>query len=238
MIDRLVPMMLLVTAASAYAQTPAPPGPPGPPVVVATGVATVKRAPDQAFVTFTTESRAPRPADAQKLNAQAMSQVQDVIKKAGIPAEAVRTLSFNLREDNDWVNGKRVSRGYVVSNAIDVRVDKLDDLGRLLDSAVGAGATNVSGIRFDLKDRSAAEREAVRLAVADARARAEAAADGAGTKVVGVVRIEESSDRNMPPPMPMMRMEARAAAAPETPVAAGEIEIRATVTLTAAIEAR
>jgi uncharacterized protein YggE len=126
----------------------------------------------------------------------------------------------------------------VVSNAIDVRVDKLDDLGRLLDSAVGAGATNVSGIRFDLKDRSAAEREAVRRAVADARARAEAAADGAGTKVVGVVRIEESSDRNVPPPMPMMRMEARAAAAAETPVAAGEIEIRATVTLTAAIEAR
>jgi uncharacterized protein len=239
MIDRLVPMMLLVTAASTYAQPPAPPGPPGPPVAVATGVATVKRAPDQAFVTFTTESRAARPAEAQTLNAQSMTQVQEAIKRAGIPADAVRTLSFNLREDVDWVNGKRVSRGYLVSNAIDVRVDKLDDLGRLLDSAVAAGATNVSGIRFDLKDRSAAEREAVRLAVADARGRADAAAAGAGTKVVGIVRIEETSDRNLPPPMPMMRMEARmAAAAPETPVAAGEIEIRATVTLTAAIEGR
>ena len=53
------------------------------------------------------------------------------------------------------------------------------------------------------------------------------------------MRIEETSDRNVPPPVPMMRMaEARVAAAPETPVVAGDIEIRATVTLTAAIEAR
>jgi uncharacterized protein YggE len=239
MVRRFILLILLLAPASANAQAPQPPGPPGPPVVVASGVATVKRAPDQAFVTFTTESRASRPAEAQKLNAQAMTQVQDAVKKAGIAADAVRTLSFNLREDVDWVNGKRTSRGYVVSNAIDVRVDKLEDLGGLLDAAVTAGATNVSGIRFDLKDRSGAEREAVRLAVADARARADAAADGAGTKVAKVVRIEETSDRNVPPPMPMMRMaEARIAAAPETPVVAGEIEIRAMVTLTAAIEDR
>ena len=242
MVYRVISLMLLaaVTATPlATAQTPQPPAPPGPPVVVASGVATVKRAPDQAFVTFITESRAARPAEAQKLNAQAMAQVQEAVKRAGIPTDAVRTLSFNLREDVDWVNGKRTSRGYVVSNAIEVRADKLDDLGRLLDAAVTAGATNVSNIRFELKDRSGAEREAVRLAVADARSRADAAAEGAGTKVVNVVRIEETSDRNMPPPMPMMRMaEARVAAAPETPVVAGEIEIRATVTLTAAIEAR
>ena len=242
MVYRVIPLMLLAAVAAtprAIAQSLQPPAPPGPPVVVASGVATVKRAPDQAFVTFITESRAARPAEAQKLNAQAMAQVQEAVKRAGIPADAVRTLSFNLREDVDWVNGKRTSRGYVVSNAIEVRADKLDDVGRLLDAAVTAGATNVSNIRFELKDRSGAEREAVRLAVADARARADAAAEGAGTKVVSVVRIEETSDRNMPPPMPMMRMaEARVAAAPETPVVAGEIEIRATVTLTAAIEAR
>ncbi len=238
MVYRFIPLLLFITAATASAQTQ-PAGPPGPPVVVASGVATVKRAPDQAFVAFTTESRAQKPAEAQKLNAQAMTQVQDAVKRAGIPADAVRTLSFNLREDVDWVNGKRTSRGYVVSNAIEVRVDKLDDLGKLLDAAVTAGATNVSSIRFELKDRSAAEREAVKLAVADARARADAAAEGAGTKVGHVVRIEETSDRNLPPPVPMMRMaEARMAAAPETPVVAGEIEIRATVTLTAAIEGR
>jgi uncharacterized protein len=238
MVRSFIPLMLLLAATTASAQTQ-PPAPPGPPVVVASGVASVKRAPDQAFVTFTTESRASKPAEAQKLNAQAMTGVQAAVKQAGIPADAVRTLSFNLREDVDWVNGKRTPRGYVVANAIEVRVDKLEDLGTLLDAAVTAGATNVSSIRFDLKDRTGAEREAVRLAVADARARADAAADGAGARVSKVLRIEETSDRNVPPPVPMMRMaEARVAAAPETPVAAGEIEVRAMVTLTAAIEGR
>ena len=183
MVRRFIPLMLLLAAASASAQAPQPPGPPGPPVVVASGVATVKRAPDQAFVTFTTESRAVEARRGAEAECAGDDQVQDAVKKAGIAADAVRTLSFNLREDVDWVNGKRTSRGYVVSNAIEVRVDKLEDLGTLLDAAVTAGATNVSSIRFDFKDRSGAEREAVRLAVADASARADAAADGAGARV-------------------------------------------------------
>ncbi len=231
---------LLAIPSSAGAQAPAAGTPVGPPVVVASGVAIVTRAPDRAFVTFATETRAQKPDEAQKRNAQAMSQVQQVVRKAGIAADAIRTLSFNLQEDVDWVNGKRTSRGYLVSNAIEVRVDELEDLGDLLDQAVNAGATNVSSIRFDLKDRAGAEREAVRLAVADARARADAAAAGAGVRVLSVVRIEEHTDRNVPgPPMPMMRMAAEArVASPETPVAAGEIEIRATVTLTVSIEGR
>jgi uncharacterized protein YggE len=241
MVRVFIPLIaLLAIPSSADAQAPASGAAAGPPVVVASGVAIVTRAPDRAFVTFATETRAPKPDEAQKRNAQAMSQVQQAVRKAGIAADAIRTLSFNLREDVDWVNGKRTSRGYVVSNAIEVRVDELDDLGDLLDQAVNAGATNVSSIRFDLKDRAGAEREAVRLAVVDARARAEAAAAGAGVRVLSVVRIEEQTDRNVPgPPMPMMRMAAEArVASPETPVAAGEIEIRATVTLTVSIEGR
>ena len=137
------------------------------------------------------------------------------------------------------MNGKRVPRGYVVSNVIEVRVDALDGLGNLLDKVVKAGATSVGGIRFDLKDRDGAEREALRLAVADARARAEAAASGAGVRIVRVQTIDEQGAAEIPRPMPMMRMEAAMAAdAPSTPVAAGEIEIQATVRLTAIIDAR
>ncbi len=112
-------------------------------------------------------------------------------------------------------------------------------LGTLLDKVVQAGATSVGGIRFDLKDRDGAEREALRLAVADARARAEAAASGAGVRIVRVQTIDEQGAAEVPRPMPMMRMEATMAAdAPQTPVAAGEIEIQATVRLTAIIEPR
>jgi len=228
--------VVLLTASSAWAQ---PPRGLEQPTVVTNGRAIVKRAPDRAFVSFATETRASKPDQAQKDNARAMEKVREEIKSQRISDEAIRTTSFNLREDVDWVNGKRVPRGYVVSNVIEVRVDALEGLGNLLDKVVQAGATSVGGIRFDLKDRDGAEREALRLAVADARARAEAAASGAGVRIVRVQTIDEQGAGEIPRPMPMMRMEAAAAAdAPQTPVAAGEIEIQASVRLTAIIEAR
>jgi uncharacterized protein YggE len=225
--------------ASSAAQAQAPPPPPGPPVVVALGHATIERAPDRAFVTFSTETRGTKPEDVQKQNALAMTRVQDAVTRAKVPADAVRTLGFNLQEEFDWVNGKRVSRGYTASNSVEVRVDDLTTLGSLMDAAVQAGATGVGAVRFDLKDRAGAEREALRLAVADARARVDAAAAGANTRVVGIVRIEESGAPRGPMPVPMMRMAMAASdRAPETPVAPGQIEIEASVTLTAALEGR
>jgi uncharacterized protein YggE len=235
-------MKRLVTAlgVAALAAAPAAAQParePAPPAVIVSGKATVKRAPDLAFVSFATESRAARPDQAQKDNAAAMDKVRKTLAAEGIPDEAIQTTSFNLREDVDFVNGKRVPRGYVVTNAIEVRVDPIARLGALLDKVVAAGATSVAGVRFDLKDRGGVEREALRLAVADARARADAAASGGNARVVRVHVIEEQGAADVP--RPMMRMEmAMAADAPQTPVAPGEIEIVATVRLTAIIEAR
>ena len=109
-------------------------------------------------------------------------------------------------------------------------------VGEVLASAVGSGATSVGGLRFDLKDRAGAEREALRLAVQDARTRAEAAASGAGMKVDRVLKIEDHRGPS-PEPRPMMdvRMQMQASAPADVPVAAGNISIRAMVTLTAAI---
>jgi uncharacterized protein YggE len=116
-----------------------------------------------------------------------------------------------------------------------VRVDDLAHVGDVLDAAVQAGATATSGVRFDLRDRSGAEREALRLAVADARARADAAASGAGRAIDRIVKVEDTRETAVIMPRAMMAGVARAEAAP-TPVQAGTIEIRARVTLTAAMK--
>jgi uncharacterized protein YggE len=112
-------------------------------------------------------------------------------------------------------------------------VDALEKTGDVIAAAVGSGATNVSNVRFDLKNRDAAEREALRLAVLDARDRANAAAAGAGVQIGGVQRIEEQRDQPIVRPMAGFTA-MRTAGAPQAPVPmeAGEIEIRAHVTLT------
>ena len=233
---RLLP---IVIACFVVATTPLPAQTPEPartePVVVAVGEGVVKRTPDRAWVSIAAESRARTAREAQKLNADAMTSVLAKIKASGIPADAIETSSYVLQPEFDFVDNRQRLRGYVARNSVEVRVDDLPKLGGVLEAAVDAGANQVSGVRFDLKDRDAVEREAVKLAVADARARADAAAAGAGLQVARVVRIEEERHASGPPrPMAMMR-ESLQVTSGEPPISPGEIEVRATVTLTAAI---
>jgi uncharacterized protein len=186
-------------------------------------------------VSISAESRALSPKEAQHRNTALMKPVQDRLRAAGIPADAIRTTVYDLQFEWDWVNNKRVPRGYVARNTIEVRVGALDRLGELLDAAVSAGATSVSDVRFDLKDRSKLERDALRLAAADAKARAEAAAEGIGGAIARVIRIEEHGVV-APPPVPMMRaMREEAGAAQSVPISAGQMELRARVTVTCAL---
>ena len=206
------------------------------PIVVTNGQGIVKAAPDRAMLSMAAEGRARNPREAQQQSATLMTAVQKSLQDARIPKDAIRTTGYDLQQEYDYVNGKQVSRGYIARNSIEVRVDELDRAGDVLDAAVAAGATSVGGIQFDLKDRDKLEREALRLAVADARARADAAASGAGQTVDRVLRIEESRAM-VSPPTPQFRMMAAAAdVAPQTPIAAGQIEVRAEVTLKASIK--
>lgn len=229
--------LVVVLAAVWYpaaAQTTPPPA--EMPVIVTTGEGVVKLAPDRVWVSIAAESRARSPREAQRANAEAMSAVQAKLKTAGLPADAIRTSAYDLQPEFDYVNGKQSLRGYVARNVVEVRVDEIGRAGEILDAAVGSGATSVSGVRFDLKDRSSAEREALRRAVAEARGRADAAASGAGLRVDRIVRIEEQRTF-APEPRPMMMMrQAQALESAAPPITPGELEIRAVVTMTAAIK--
>jgi uncharacterized protein YggE len=90
-------------------------------------------------------------------------------------------------------------------------------------------------VRFDLKDRDAAERQALRLAVRDARARADAAASGGGVNIDRVIRIEEQREMGEIVRPMTMAMRGSEAAQAAVPLEAGEIEIRSRVTLTVSI---
>ncbi len=228
----LLACSLVVPGSVAYAQTSRP----DVPVIVTSGDAEVKRAADRAWVRINAESRAKDPKEAQRLNTDAMTAVQQKLKSLNLGADAIRTTAFELRPEFDYNNGRQTLRGYVARNSIEVRVDDVTRVGEVLTAAVGSGATSVGGLRFDIKDRKAAEQEALRLAVVTARARAEAAAAGAGMKIERVLRIEDQRT-NVPDPRPMMamRMSAEGSAAADVPVTPGDITIHAVVTLTVQI---
>lgn len=206
-------------------------------LVITTGEGTVRRAPDRAFVTVAAESRARQPKVAQQANADAMTAVLGQLTALGFSGDAVRTLSFGVEPEYDWGSGRQTLRGYLARNVVEVRIDDMARVGEVVDAAVETGATQVRDVRFTLKDMQSVEREALRLASRDAQLRAQALANGVGREVARVVRLDETREST---PMPqMMRMSApsmAAEAAAPTPVAAGEIEVRSRVTLTAVLK--
>lgn len=207
------------------------------PVIVTTGEAEVKRPADRAWVTINAESRSKDPKEAQQQNVKAMDAVMAKLKGMNLGEDAIRTIAYELHPEYDYVDGRQILRGYVARNSIEVRIDHIARVGDVLGVSVGSGATSVGGLRFGLKDREAAEREALRLAVADARARADAAAAGAGVQISGVLRVEEQRTTMPEPPRPMMRQVAQAefAQAGTPAISPGTIEIRSVVTLTVMI---
>jgi uncharacterized protein len=228
---------LVLATTVAGAQTPVAPAAIDPPVVVVHGEGVVRKAPDQAYVRIGAESRARNPKEAQTTNAEAMSAVQQRLAAAGVAKDAVRTVIVSLQQEFDYNNGRQTPRGYVALNIIEVRVDDLARLGEVMDASVGTGATSLQGLHFDLKDREATEREALTRAVANAMARATAAAAGAKRSVDRVLRIDEMpAVSQFRPQAAAFRTMAADAAPPTTPVAEGELEIRAQVTLTAVIK--
>jgi uncharacterized protein len=224
---------IVAGALCAAAQQPLQPA--GPPVIVTSGEGVVKRPADRAWVVIGAETRARTPHEAQQANVDAMNGVVARIKESGIPADAIQTEGYTLQPEFDYQNGRQSLRDYVARNQVRVRVDTLGKTGDVIGAAVATGATNITGVQFDLKDRPAAEREALTLAVRDARQRADAAASGGGVQIERILRIEEQRDVN-PMPRAMMAIGGRAVQADASvPIEAGEIEIHAHVTLTAAI---
>ena len=228
---KLIPIVLmsLSLAATAAAQTAEPPQ------VIVTGEGTVKATPDQAWVTIGAESRAKISKDAQQRNAEVMTAVIQKITSFGVPKDAIKTTAIDLQLEFDYNNGKQTPRGYVARNTVEVRVDELAKLGDVLDAVVNSGATNIHGVRFDVKQRDQLEAAALQAAVKNASAKAQAVAAGSGRAIDRILKIEEMSTGGGPVPMMRQMSMARAEAA-TTPVEAGELEIRAQVRLTAAIK--
>jgi uncharacterized protein YggE len=233
-VTRLLLPTLLFLATPVFAQQPVPGA--DAPLAIMAGEGVVRAVPDRGWITVGAESRASSARDAQRRNTELMNPILAKLKAAGVPEGAIRTIGYDVQYEWDYVNNRRVGRGYVARNTVEIRVDDIDRIGELLEIAGGSGATTLGGVRFDFKDRAALEHEALRLGVLDGRARAEAAAAAAGRAIDRIVRIEEQGVVSTPP-RPMFRAGVEAAAADAAPpISAGEMEIRVRVTVTATIK--
>jgi len=155
-----------------------------------------------------------------------MTAVLAAIKDAGIADRDIQTsrLSLQPQYDPNKAGTARLT-GFQATNQVTVRIRDIDKLPAVLDRAIAAGANEMSGIEFVVSEQSKLLDQARDDAIADARRKAELYAKAAGAALGKAVSIAEQSSGFQP-----VVMYARAAAqAGETPIASGEVTLRATV---------
>lgn len=221
----LLPLSIVLSAQSTE--------PGRPRMVRASGEATVSAKPDRAEVTIGVATRAPTAAAASAQNAEETTRVLASLRQALGNGGQVKTSGYALSPQYEYQNGHppRLT-GYEASNTVTVTVDELNLLGKIIDSATATGATNVNGIAFTLKDDMAVRQQALTEAAKRARANAEALAKALGVEVVGLLEAEPGDMPVVRPRPLMMATRAMNAQATPTPVEPGDLDIRATVTVT------
>ena len=224
--------LLLATAAApaAFAQTPRPSADS---MFKATTLnlsahGETRIAPDKATINLGVQTEAPTAAAALTANNVQMTSMIAALRKAGIADKEIQTSGLNLSPQYDYVQNEPPKlRGYQASNQVTITVNDLNKLGQAVDATVKAGANQVNGISFGLKDPSAAEDAARHAAVKALAAKADLYAKATGHRVGRLVTLSESGGYSGgPPPVPMMAYARMEKAGDSVPVSAGELSVR------------
>jgi uncharacterized protein YggE len=168
-----------------------------------------------------------------KANTTAMQKVFAALDAAGIERKHVQTTRFDVSPvyaDGDHRRTPATITGYRATNQVQVEVPGVEKVGAVIDALVGAGANDLGRISFGLAEPAPHVDAARAKAIADARRKAELYAREAGVALGRVLRIDEGGHGGPPMPIAYARMES---AAP--PIAAGQLDLSASVTVTWAI---
>jgi uncharacterized protein YggE len=229
--------LIALTFVASPAPAQSPPHELGPPTLTVDGQGEVAVKPDRAVVFLGATAQAANATDAQsQVNATMRAAIQ-AIRDTGVPEQLMRTSGLSL--DPVYSEAARQGPGdpaehwpkivaYRANNTIQVRVDDLASVGEVIDAGINAGANQLQGISFELRDDTAQRAEALRRAVQSAQAKAEALAEAADVQLSMVQRMHAGSAGPIMPQYTgrMMAMEAA------TPVEPGQISVHASVTMT------
>ncbi|MGH6949474.1 MAG: SIMPL domain-containing protein [Vitreimonas sp.] len=186
--------------------------------------------PDMATINLgvTTEGQTAQAALAE--NARRMSALMQALRRAGIAERDIQTSNVSVHPQQQYrENQPPLITGYQANNTVTARIRRIDNTGRTIDAAVGAGGNAIHGVSFSHADPDAQLDIARRNAIAEARRRAELYANALGMRVHRIVAVQEGGGYAPPIPVAMERMAAQDAS---TPVSPGEIETRVNVSVT------
>lgn len=197
-------------------------------VITVSGTGRVTTPPDQATLTIGVQITAPTLAEATQQASANMTRVLDAIKAQGIDPKEIQTSLYNVTPITNHKQGQTPQiTGYQVMNVVTVTVKNLDNVGKVLDAGMSAGANYLGGVNFSVADRTSYETNARTAAVQNATQKAQTLAQAAGVKLGSVLAIHETTSYIQPPMPRAVALVADSATA--GPVESGSLQISVNV---------
>ncbi|HUF26680.1 MAG TPA: SIMPL domain-containing protein [Gemmatimonadaceae bacterium] len=224
---------LLLACAPAMAQQTGTSGsaqPSDPPQITTSARGEARARPDRATVVIAVQTRATTASQAATDNATRTEAVLAALRRLGLTNEQLSTIEYSVHPQIRYSQqGEEMGiTAYIVRNAIRADLQRIEQVGPVLDSALGAGANSINSLTFHSSNVEQVRREAIAAAMSNARADAEVLARAAGGTLG---RLLEAHTGEVVIPLlrsSVTRMAAEMAA--PTPIQPGEQEITANVT--------
>jgi uncharacterized protein YggE len=229
-VNLAVVFVALLVGPRGWGQTPS-----NEPTLSVQGAGVVRVAPDIATVRLGISVEGDSASSVQAQANAVASAILDAVQSEGIAERQVQTARLQLfpiyaRQVPGENNTPRII-GYRASNTVTIRVESLSEVGDVIDAGLEAGANQLEGVGFGLDDDREAREDALRQAVGEARSKAEVMADALDVDLDGILSISEGGVFIQQPVMPVMEARLAAQADSSTPVAPGEVEVRANVSI-------
>jgi uncharacterized protein YggE len=191
------------------------------PEIATNGRGEVRVAPDLARLQVTVETRSSSANAAAADNAVRLTRTVAALRAAGIDSAQINTAGYSVATDHD---SKNRPSGFVVRNGLRIEVRRIPDVGKIIDAALGAGATQVNGVQFLRSNVQEARRAALALAVAEARRDAETLAQAAGGALGRLIYVT-SGFAQAPPNFDYQIATLSSSVVPATPIMPGDLSI-------------
>lgn len=167
-----------------------------------------------------------------------MGHVIDAVKKLGIESKDITSTQYSLYPNYTYLqNSSPRIDGYNLTQNIQVKVRKLDQVDDVLDTGITAGANQVGQLTFDIDDPSALKTQAREKAFVIAKEKALEMTKAAGVGLGRVVTFSEN-EGYQPPMYANFAMEAKSmdGAVPAPSIEPGSKEMSLSISVTYEIQ--
>ncbi len=159
------------------------------------GSSTIKVIPDTISVSFNAQTRGLNAEGAKENNTIITNALIRKLVDSGFKKDDIKTESYNIYPDYEWVGGTSRTKGYVVQHMLrlEIQSNQSELVGVAIDAGVESGAL-INYINFELSKDSENKfkADALEKATLDARNRAEAITRGLNKRIGEVVSVSTS----------------------------------------------